>query len=144
MHAIKTTVESGVTLFLVYNLTVTPGPVTWDWGDGTQQQSAGPPEAPPPVLPSYDPTAQTWTDPCAVSHAYATVASGRTITASEAYSVGITVSWDDGVSTHTAPVPCDPTTGGSCQLLIDAANGWTSGPHPVEQIEPVPYTVPSP
>jgi len=140
MHAVKTTVENGVTLFLVYNLTITPGPVTWDWGDGTQLQTAGPVESPPPALPSYDATAQTWTDTCSASHAYANVADARTITASETFSVAITVSWDDGVTTHTAPVPCDSVTGGACQLPIGAANGWTSGPHAVDQIEPVPYS----
>ena len=145
MHAVKTTVEGGVTLFLVYTLTITPGPVTWSWGDGAEAESAGPPESAPASLPAYDPTAQTWTDPCAVSHAYATVADARTITASETYTVGITVSWDDGVSVHTAPVPCDPGTGGPCGLLIGPANGWVSGPHPVDQIEPVPYApTPSP
>ena len=139
MHAVKTTVENGVTLFLVYNLTVTPGPVTWDWGDGTHLQTAGPVESPPPTLPSYDATAQTWTDTCSASHAYANVADARTITASEIFSVAITVSWDDGVAVHTAPVPCDLATGGACQRPIGAANGWTSGPHAVDQIEPVPF-----
>jgi hypothetical protein len=144
MHAIKATTEAGVTLFLVYNLTVTPGPVTWDWGDGTQVQTGGAVESPPPTTPSYDPTSQTWTDPCTVSHPYGTVADGRTITATETFAVLITVSWDDGVTVHTAPVPCDPATSGPCQLSIGAANGWTSGPHPVDQIEPVPYVQPSP
>lgn len=140
MHAVKTTVENGVTLFLVYNLIIRPGAVTWTWGDGASSQTAGIVDSAPSSLPTYDPTTQTWTDPCTVSHAYATVADARTITASQTFSVSITVSWDDGVANHTAPVRCDPLTGGACQLTVGAGNGWTSGPHPVEQIESVPYT----
>ncbi len=139
MHAVKTTVEDGVTLFLVYNLTIAPGTVAWDWGDGTQTQSSTAPVAPPSSLPSYDASTQTWTDPCSVSHAYPTVATGRTITAAETFTVTITVSWDDGAATHTADVPCDAATGGPCQLVVGPSNGWRSGPHPVDQIEPVPY-----
>jgi hypothetical protein len=138
-HALTSTVSSGVTLFLLYDVTVTPGTVTWDWGDGTQTQSATAPESSPSTLPLYDPTAQIWTDPCAVSHRYDVVANGRTITATETFTVTITVSWDDGVAIHTEPVPCDPATGGTCALQIGAAQGWTSGPHPVDQVEPVPY-----
>jgi hypothetical protein len=143
LHAITTTVENGITLFLVYNLTVTPGTITWDWGDGTQSQS-GPVESAPTSQPQYDPTSQTWSDPCDVSHAYATVAHGRTITASQSFTIAVTVSWFDGVAVHTQPVPCDAATGGPCDLTIGGANGWNSGPHPVSQIEPVPYVPPSP
>ncbi|HZU77683.1 MAG TPA: hypothetical protein VFA70_13020, partial [Dehalococcoidia bacterium] len=96
-------------------------------------------EAAPAALPQYDPTSQTWTDPCAVSHAYGSVATGVTITAQESFAVGVTVTWSDGVAVHTAPVPCDPTTGGPCSITLGAAQGWSSGPHPVSQIEPVPY-----
>jgi len=143
-HALTSTVSEGVTLFLLYDVTVTPGPVTWDWGDGTQSTSAGAPESAPAAVPSYDPTAQTWTDPCSVSHRYASVAAGRTVTATETYAVSITVSWDDGVAIHTAAVPCDAVTGGACGLTIGSAQGWVSGPHPVDQIEPVPYFAPTP
>ena len=59
-------------------------------------------------------------------------------------SVAITVSWSDGVSVHTASVPCNAATGGPCTLTIGPAQGWQSGPHPVDQIEPVPYIPPSP
>jgi hypothetical protein len=137
-HALTSAVSDGVTLFLLYDVTVTPGPVTWDWGDGTQSTS-GIAESSPSLLPSYDPAAQVWADPCAVSHRYTTVASGRTITATGTYTVSITVSWDDGVSIHTDTVPCDAAAGGPCALTLGALQGWTSGPHPVDQIEPVPY-----
>jgi len=138
-HALSSTQSTGVTLFLLYDVTVTPGPVTWDWGDSSSTTSPAIPESAPQSLPSYDPTAQTWTDSCAVSHAYASVAGARTITATTAYTVSITVSWDDGAAIHTESVPCDVATGGACSLPIGAAQGWTSGPHPVDQIEPVPY-----
>jgi hypothetical protein len=138
-HALTSTVSGGVTLFLLYDVTVTPGTVTWEWGDGTLSTSASTPESPPSTLPSYDPTAQTWTDPCAASHRYQEVASGRTITATESFTVSITVSWDDGVTVHTASVPCDPVSLGPCALVIGAQQGWTSGPHAVNQIEGVPY-----
>lgn len=138
-HALTSTISAGVTLFLLYNVSVIPGGVTWDWGDGTRSSTGVPPEHPPSLLPSYDPTAQSWTDPCTVSHRYAAVSSGRTITATETYTVSIKVSWDDGVAIHSASVPCDTTTGGACALTIGAAEGWISGPHPVNQIEPVPY-----
>jgi hypothetical protein len=39
---------------------------------------------------------------------------------------------------HTMPVACD-AGGGACQLTIVPGDGWQSGPHPVDQIEPVPY-----
>lgn len=140
MHAIKTALSGGFTLFLVYVLRVTPGTVTWDWGDGTTSTSLGAPESPPPSVPSYDPTAQTWTDPCNVSHEYASVSDGRTITATQTFSVTITVTWSDGVSVLSQSVPCDQATGGPCTLAIGPQQGWTSGPHPVSQIEPVPYS----
>ncbi|MBV8444700.1 MAG: hypothetical protein JOZ92_02155, partial [Candidatus Dormibacteraeota bacterium] len=143
LHAIKAVQEDGLTLFLVYNLTVTPGAVTWTWGDGTQSQS-GPDEQPPSAIPQYNATAQTWTDPCAVSHRYPAVSSGVGISASQTFTVSITVSWSDGVAVHTAPVACDPVTQGPCALTIGAADGWSSGPHPVAQIEPVPYLPPPP
>jgi hypothetical protein len=138
-HALTSTVSAGVTLFLLYNVTVSPGTVSWDWGDGTHSTTATAPEAPPPHLPSYEPTAQIWTDPCAVSHRYDSVSDGRTITAAENFTVSISVSWYDGVTIHTDTVPCDPVTGSACALVIGPAQGWTSGPHPVDQVEPVPY-----
>ena len=139
LHAIKIADSHGATLFLVYNLTVTPQPVTWDWGDDTQTTSLDASEAPPPTLPTYDASAQTWSDPCTVSHQYSTVSAGRTITATEPFSVDITVSWSDGVKTNRQSVPCDHATGGACQLTVGPAQGWESGPHPVDQIEPVPF-----
>jgi hypothetical protein len=138
-NALTSTISAGVTLFLLYDVTVLPGPVTWSRGDGTQSTTGSPPEAAPSVLPSYEPTSQTWSDPCAVSHAYASVSPGRTITATETYTVAITVSWYDGVAVHSEPVPCDLVTGGSCSLTIGSAQGWVSGPHPVDQIEGVPF-----
>ena len=137
-HALTTTVTDGYTLFLLYDVTVTPGPVAWGWGDGSSSIAPGPVEQGPSLLPSYDPSTQRWTDPCAVSHSYAHVATGATITATETFTVTITVSWSDGVAVHTMPVACD-SGGGACQLTIGAADGWQSGPHPVDQIEPVPY-----
>jgi hypothetical protein len=144
LHAIKATQSNGFTLFLVYNVTVTPGTVAWDWGDGTRSTTDGPVESPPAALPTYDPTSQKWSDPCQVSHQYSTVADGRTISASEAVSVSITVTWSDGVNVYTQPVPCDVSTSGACNLAILPVQGWKSGPHPVEQIEPVPFTPTSP
>ncbi len=143
-HALSATVVNGYTLFLLYEVTVTPSAVTWTWGDGTSSTEAGPVEDGPTDVPRYDPSTQTWTDPCEVSHAYASVSSGRTVTASETFSIAITVSWSDGVAVHTQPVTCDAATGGACVLPIGPDDGWTSGPHPVEQIEPVPFSPPSP
>lgn len=143
-HALSTTVVDGYTLFLLYDVTVIPGTVAWNWGDGTTTVAPGPVEHGPASLPRYDPSSQRWTDPCAVSHAYAAVASGATITATETFSVIITVSWSDGVATHTQPVSCDSGSGGPCRLTVGPGDGWQSGPHPVDQIEPVPYRPPSP
>jgi hypothetical protein len=143
-HTVTTTTIAGYTLFLVYSVQVTPGPVTWNWGDSTQSTSTAAVESVPATLPAYDPTAQTWTNPCSVSHAYASVADARIITATETFTITITVSWSDGVAVHTASVPCDPVTGGPCALTIGPAQGWQSGPHPVDQIEPVPFIPPSP
>jgi hypothetical protein len=140
-HALTTTVTDGYTLFLLYDVTVTPGPVAWSWGDGSSSIAPGPVEQGPSVLPSYDPSTQRWTDPCAASHSYAHVATGAMITATETFTVTITVSWSDGVAMHTMPVAC-AAGGGPCQLTIGAADGWQSGPHPVDQIEPVPYQPP--
>jgi len=140
-HALTTTVTGGYTLFLLYDVTVTPGPVTWSWGDGTSSIAGGPNEQGPALLPFYDPSTQRWSDPCAVSHNYAHVAKGAMITATETFNVTITVSWSDGVAVHTMPVACD-ATGGACQLTIGPGDGWQSGPHPVDQIEPVPYQPP--
>lgn len=138
-HALTATVVNGYTLFLLYEVTVTPGSVAWSWGDGTTTQAAHPVERAPTTLPMYDPSTQLWTDPCAVSHRYASVLAGATITAAETFTVTITVSWSDGATVHTQAVACDPATGGACTLTIGPAEGWTSGPHPVDQIEPVPY-----
>jgi hypothetical protein len=143
-HTVATTTIAGYTLFLVYSVQVTPGPVTWDWGDSTQSTTTAAIESAPSTLPAYDPTAQTWTNPCSIFHAYSTVADARTITATETFTVAITVSWSDGVSVHTASVPCNAATSGPCTLTIGPAQGWQSGPHPVDQIEPVPYIPPSP
>lgn len=141
LHSVTTdVVADGYTVFLVYNVTVTPGPVTWDWGDGTQTASADAPQTPPATLPSYDAATQAWTDPCSISHRYATVNAGRTITATQTFDVAIQVTWNDGVTTHSQDVACDPTTRGSCALTIGAAQGWQSGPHPVDQIESVPFS----
>ena len=73
-----------------------------------------------------------------------TVSAGATITATETFTVTITVSWSDGVTVHTQPVACDASTGGACHLPLGPADGWQSGPHPVDQIEPVPFQAPSP
>jgi hypothetical protein len=137
-HALTTTVVNGYTLFLLYDVTVIPGAVVWDWGDRTTSVAPGPVEQGPTTLPQYNPSTQRWTDPCAVTHDYADVMSGATITATETFTVAITVSWSDGVAVHTEPVPCD-SNGVDCQLILGAADGWRSGPHPVDQIEPVPY-----
>ena len=72
-----------------------------------------------PPCPGYNASTQRWTDPCAVSHDYAEVMTGATITATETFTVAITVSWSDGVAIHTEPVPCDPN-GGDCHLTIGA------------------------
>ena len=141
-HALATATAGGYTYFLVYNVLVTPGSVTWDWGDGARSTTTSVPETGPSTLPSYDPTTQRWTDPCQVSHAYDSVSSGRTISATETFGVSITVSWSDGLSTHSAAVPCDGATGGPCALSIGPGQGWSSGPHPVNQVEPVPYSPP--
>ena len=143
-HALTETLAGGYVVFLLYDVTVTPGPVTWDWGDGSSTSAPGPVEDGPVALPVYDPSTQGWTDPCAVSHTYASVSLGATITASETFTVTITVSWSDGVTVHTEPMQCDATTGGSCVLDIGPDQGWRSGPHPVDQIEPVPFLPPSP
>ena len=144
MHALSAALVDGYTLFLLYDVVVTPGPVTWSWGDGTRSTAAGPVEHGPSSLPSYDPSTQTWTKPCVVSHAYATVAGGVTITATETFRIAITVSWSDGLSVHSQPVACDAATGGTCSLALGPADGWLSGPHAVDQIEPVPFAPPTP
>ena len=138
-HALTETLDHGYIVFLLYDVVVTPGPVTWSWGDGLNTTAPGPVEAGPASVPAYDPSTQRWTDPCPVSHSYASVSSGETITAAETFTVAITVSWSDGVTVHTESVPCDPVTGSSCRLSIGADQGWRSGPHPVDQIEPVPF-----
>ena len=142
-HALSAVVVDGYTLFLLYDVTVVPGTVAWNWGDGTTTTAPGPVEQGPSSLPSYDATTQRWRDPCRVSHDYATVSRGATITATETFTITITVSWSDGVATHVQPVACAPG-GGSCRLTLGPADGWQSGPHPVDQIEPVPYQPPSP
>jgi hypothetical protein len=141
-HALTLDVVDGYTLFLLYDVTVTPGPVAWSWGDGSTTTAPGPVERGPAVLPMYDPLQQQWSNPCAVSHAYADVSTGATITATETFTITITVSWSDGVSIHTEPVAC-ATTRGACGITLGAADGWETGPHPVDQIEPVPYQPPS-
>lgn len=141
LHTVTSTLDSdGYTLFLVYNVSVTPGPVSWDWGDGTRTASTDAPESAPTTLPNYDAASQTWTDSCSVSHAYNTVNNGRTITATQTFSVAINVIWSDGVGVEQATVNCDRVTNGPCVLTIGAAEGWQSGPHPVDQIEPVPFS----
>lgn len=139
LYAIKTAQSDGYTFFLVYNLTVTPGTIDWNWGDGTTSTSLAADETPPPTLPTYDPAAQTWSNPCTESHPYAAVSTGRTITATQAFTVDITVTWSDGVNTTTQQVACDPLSGGDCALTVGPAQGWVSGPHEVDQIEPVPF-----
>ena len=143
-HALTETLDGGYVVFLLYDVVVTPGPVTWSWGDGLTTTAPGPVEAGPPGVPAYDPSTQRWTDPCAVSHAYESVSTGETITAAERFTIAITVSWSDGVTVHTESVPCDPVTGGACDLSVGADQGWRSGPHPVDQIEPVPFAPTSP
>ncbi len=143
-HALTSTVVDGYTLFLLYEVTVTPGTVAWSWGDGTTSIAPGPVERGPANLPTYNPSTQRWTDPCAVSHAYAAVSAGATITATETFTVTITVSWSDGVATHVEPVACDAGSGGACRITLGPSNGWLTGPHPVDQIEPVPFQPPSP
>ena len=145
VHALTTTIVDGYTLFLLYDVTVTPGSVAWNWGDGTTSTAPGPIEHGPGSTPAYDPSTQRWSDPCAVSHRYAAVSAGAVITATETFTITITVSWSDGVAVHTEAVACDALSGGACRLTIGAGEGWQSGPHPVDQIEPVPYQpTPSP
>lgn len=139
LHAIKTAQSDGYTFFLVYNVTVTPGPISWDWGDGTTSTNLAVDETPPATLPAYDPSAQTWNDPCTTSHPYATVNGGRTITATQKFTVDIRVSWSDGVSVNSDTVPCDGANV-DCAISIGPAQGWQSGPHPVDQIEPIPFS----
>jgi hypothetical protein len=79
-----------------------------------------------------------------VSHEYAAVSDGAIITATETFTITITVSWSDGVTIHTQPVACDANSGGACSLTLGPGDGWESGPHPVDQIEPVPYQPPAP
>jgi hypothetical protein len=143
-HALTATRVGGYTFFLLYEVTVTPGPVMWRWGDGTSTSFVGPVEHGPASLPVYEPSTQRWTDPCQVSHAYATVSAGNTVTATETFTISISVSWSDGVAVHTQPVTCDPATGGACRLTLGPGDGWQSGPHPVDQIEPVPFAPPTP
>ncbi len=144
-HALTTTLVDGYTLFLLYDVTVTPGSVAWSWGDGTTTVAPGPIEHGPGTLPAYDPSTQRWSEPCAVSHRYGRVSSGAMITATETFTVTITVSWSDGVAVHTEPVACDARSGDACRLTVGPGDGWQSGPHPVDQIEPVPYQpAPSP
>jgi hypothetical protein len=143
-HALTATRVAGYTFFFLYEVTVTPGPVMWRWGDGTSTTVAGPVEQGPASLPVYKPSTQQWTDPCQVSHAYATVSAGNTVTATETFTISISVSWSDGVAVHTQPVTCDPATGGACRLTLGPGDGWQSWPHPVDQIEPVPFAPPSP
>ena len=45
---------------------------------------------------------------------------------------------------HASRSPAMPATGGACSLPLGPADGWLSGPHPVDQIEPVPFAPPSP
>jgi hypothetical protein len=139
LHAVKAAISGGYTFFLIYTVNITPGSVTWDWGDGTQTTSTDTPTASPPTLPVYDATMQSWTDSCTVSHRYSTVALGRTITAQQTFITTITVAWSDGVSAHSRPVPCDAANPGPCTATIGPAQGWQSGPHPVDQIEPIPF-----
>ena len=139
LHAVTTALSDGYTFFLVYNLTLTPGSIHWDWGDGTTSTSLTAAETPPATLPTYDASAQTWSTSCTEAHPYATASAGRTITATQTFSVAITVSWSDGITTTTEPVPCDRAAGGPCALTVGPAQGWVSGPHPVDQIEPVPF-----
>lgn len=55
LHAVtSTTVANGYTVFLVYNITVTPSAVTWNWGDGSQTASLDASETAPATLPNYD------------------------------------------------------------------------------------------
>ncbi len=144
LHALSATRVGGYTFFLLYEVTITPGPVTWRWGDGMSTTVAGPVERGPASLPAYEPSAQRWTDPCQVSHAYATVSTGATITATETFTITISVSWSDGIAVHTQPVGCDAATGGACRLTLGPGDGWQSGPHPIDQIEPVPFAPASP
>lgn len=139
LHAVKTAINQGYTFFLIYTVDITPGTVTWDWGDGAQTTSAETPTTAPSTIPVYDPTAQSWSDPCTVSHRYSTVSEGRTITAQQSFTTTISVAWSDGVSAHTRPVSCDAANPGPCTATIGPAQGWQSGPHPVDQIEPVPF-----
>ena len=67
------------------------------------------------------------------------MSAGRTIAATQTFTVNITVTWSDGVRITSQTVACDPTTGGNCALTVGPAQGWVSGPHPVDQIEPVPF-----
>jgi len=143
-HALTETLDNGYVVFLLYDVVVTPGPVTWTWGDGLSTTAPGPVEGGPATVPVYDPSTQRWTDPCAVSHTYASVSAGEIITAAETFTIAITVSWSDGVSVHTESVPCDPAIGGECRLSVGPNQGWESGPHPVDQIEPVPFDPPIP
>lgn len=138
LHAIKTATYGGYTFFLMYQVDVTPGPVTWNWGDGAITTTDSAPNSAPPTLPSYDASAQTWTNSCTVWHAYATVAQGRTVTATQTFTTSVTVAWSDGVGAHSAPVAC-AATGGPCVATVGPKQGWSSGPHPVDQIEPVPF-----
>ena len=141
LHSVtSTTVTNGYTVFLVYNITVTPSAVSWDWGDGTQTASLDASESAPATLPTYDAASQSWSNPCTVSHAYATVSDGRTITATQTFTIAITVIWNDGIATHSQSIACDTATRRACTLTVGPGQGWQSGPHPVDQIEPVPFS----
>ncbi|MGI8493639.1 MAG: hypothetical protein ACR2NJ_12985, partial [Acidimicrobiales bacterium] len=129
---------------LRYTATVIPRGVDWDFGDGdhsgaVHERGAG--SDPGNALPQFDQGSYTWTPGgCTVWHRYTARAPGVTITASEHFAVSITVSWSDGLSDHTLPVPCAGQP--ACDVAIGPADGWSSGPHQVDDVRGVPFVGP--
>ena len=144
-HALTSTVVSGYTLFLLYDVTVTPGTVAWSWGDGSTTMAPRSGRARPSKPSGIRPV---------------DAALDRSLRGEPRLRGGVGGRDDHGDrdvhgddhrqlerrcrNAHASRWHAMPTAGGACRLTIGPGDGWQSGPHPVDQIEPVPYQPASP
>lgn len=128
------------------HVVITPGPITWTWGDGTSTMTNtyGVNPYVGSDLPAYDAATGMWTyGGCSTgsSHKYTTVTTGSntyTISVTQKFYVSEYLEWTDGYQDHYYYLPAGGS-GITWDKKVETIT-WTSVKERIEQIESVPYS----
>lgn len=135
----QSVVSQGVTY--TFQDTITPGSVTWNFGDGNPGSTSGSGRGTPTTVnnhPTYDLGTASWNAaPCTVYHTYMSVSdTGYQISASQGFTVTATVT--STATGGTVPADAGCGTGRVCTTSVAWGAGGSSPRHPVWQIEAIP------